>query len=318
MTTLLEAARAGDERAFAELVVPHRRELTVHCYRMLASADDADDALQETLLAAWRSLATFEGRSSLRAWLYRIATNVCLRMAERRPARVLSFDAGPARDPLGDLGDPRADAGWLGPLVESADDPAELLSRRETIELAYIAALQHLPANQRAVLILRDVLDFSAAECAGLLDTSVGSVTSALQRARATVADRIPDRTQQVERARAEDRGVVDAFVAAFERGDVPALVALLSEDVRFTMPPLPAWFDGITDVGAFLEHRSLITPWRVTRRVEVNGQPGLVGMQQMDGEWRPGAVMVLSFRDERIDWIASFLDPRDFLRADR
>src|SRR4051794_6088021 len=224
MPSTLEAAIAGDQRAFAELVAPHRHELTVHCYRMLASADDADEAVQETLLAAWRGLSGFQGCSSLRAWLYRIATNVCLRMAERRPSRVLSFDAAAPRDPLGDLGAPRDHIAWLEPWIESPDEPAETATRRETIGLAFIAALQHLPANQRAVLTLRDVLDFSAAETADLLDTSVGSVTSALQRARQTVADRIPERPERHDTLDAERQSIVAAFVAAFERGDVPAL----------------------------------------------------------------------------------------------
>src|SRR3954469_9790056 len=207
MPSTLEAAIAGDQRAFAELVAPHRHELTVHCYRMLASADDADEAVQETLLAAWRGLSGFEGRSSLRAWLYRIATNVCLRMAERRPSRVLSFEAAAPRDPLGDLGAPRDDIAGLEPWIESPDEPAEAAARRETIGLAFIAALQHLPANQRAVLILRDVLDFSAAETAAILNTSPASINSALQRARRNVNDRLPGITQQQELAALGDQG---------------------------------------------------------------------------------------------------------------
>lgn len=305
-----------DEREFADLVAPHRRELTVHCYRMLASMDDADDALQETLLAAWRSIDSLQERSNLRAWLYKIATNVCLRMAKQRPQRILSFDHGPARDPLGDLGAPLTDVAWLEPWIESDDDPAELSARRESIGLAFIAALQHLPANQRAVLILRDVLDFSASETAELLDTSVGSVTSALQRARATVAERVPGAAQAP--LDAEQVRAVEAFVVAFERGDIDGLVALLSEDVRFTMPPLPAWLDGIDDVRRFLAERSLVVPWRIDGRLSVNGRIGLLGYQSHDGGWRPGALMVLEFTGERISWIATFLDPADFSRADR
>lgn len=178
--------------------------------------------------------------------------------------------------------------------------------------------LQHLSPNQRAVLILRDVLGFSAAEVADLLDTSVGSVTSTLQRARITVAQRVPAHSQQVERPVAERAGVVDSFVTAFEQGDVRALIELLAEDVRFTMPPLPAWFSGRADVGAFLEHRSLVTPWRVARRLDVNGQPALLALQQHDGQWRPGALIVLSFSTGRINWVASFLDPADLARANR
>lgn len=314
---LLDRARAGDERAFAELVSGHRRELTIHCYRMLGSMDDADDAMQETFLAAWRGLVRFEERASLRAWLYRIATNVSLRMSARRPARMLSWEQGPARDPLGDLGAPLADVSWVQPWIAGQDDPADLYARRETIELAWIAALQYLPPNQRAVLILRDVLDFSAAETALALDTSVASVTSALQRARSTLSERAPQKSQQFER-RDTGSGVVDAFVDAFERADIPALLALLTADVRFTMPPLGAWFQGLTDVATFLEHRSLITPWRVEARLEVNGQPGLLARQFHDGNWRPGALMVLNFSNGRINWIASFLDPASFSRANR
>ncbi len=315
MIDVLDRARAGDADAFAELVAPHRRELTVHCYRMLGSVDDADDAVQEALLAAWRGLAGFAGRSSLRTWLYRIATNVCLRMAQRRPRRLLSWDRGPARDPLGDLGAPVADGAWLDPWIETADDPAEWYARREAIGLAYVAALQLLPPNQRAVLILRDVLDFPAADTAELLDTSLASVTSALQRARTTLAKHADRPAEPVD---AERRAVVDAFVDAFEKGDVPALVALLAEDVRFTMPPLPAWFAGRTDVATFFAERSLVTPWEVRRRVRVNGQPGLLAYQSHDGGWRPGALLVLEFTGARVGWIASFLDPGHLSRADR
>jgi RNA polymerase sigma-70 factor (ECF subfamily) len=305
----LAAAQAGDEHAFGEIVAAHQRELTVHCYRMLGSIDDAHEAVQEALLAAWRGIAGFQGRSSLRAWLYRIATNVCLRMAERRPARMLSWDVGPSRDPSDDLGTPIAEPVFLDPLVLE-DAPHVAYGRKESIELAWVAALQHLPPNQRAVLVLRDVLDFSAAETAELLDTSVASANSALQRARTTLADRLPDPSQQEER-RAVDPGLVDAFVSAFERRDVDALVRLLSADVRFTMPPLPAWFDGRDDVARFYAERVFATPWRQVRLDDVNGQPAVLGYMEQDGELRLGALQVLSFLDGRISWVASFLEPR-------
>ena len=303
--TTLAAAQAGDQDAFAELVSPHRHELRVHCYRMLGSADDADDAVQETLLAAWRGLAGFQERSSLRAWLYRIATNACLRMADQRKRRILSWDHGPARSPDDDLGTPEKGP-WLEPWVE----PAAAYERKETIGLAFVAALQHLPANQRAVLILREVLDFPAAEVAELLDTSVPSVNSALQRARQTVSARVPDREQQSAPAIAEqERSVVADFVDAFERGDVDGLVSLLAEDVRFTMPPLPAWFDGREDVAGFLARRVFATPWRATP-VAVSGQPALACYQEIDGVFRLSALNVLTLEEGRISWIASFLDP--------
>jgi RNA polymerase sigma-70 factor (TIGR02960 family) len=306
----LAAAQAGDEQAFAALVEGHRRELTRHCYRMLGSLDDADEAVQEALLAAWRGLGTFEGRSSVRTWLYRIATRVCLRMAERRPRRLLSFDRSPARDPLGELGQPVTEPVFLDPWPGGPDDPAADAERKETIELAYVAALQHLPANQRAVLILRDVLDFSAVETAALLDTSVASVTSALQRARASTDARVSGPSQQVERATADQRGVVEAFVAAFESADVDRMVQLLSADVRFTMPPLPAWFEGRDAVATFYAERVFAMRWRQVRIADVNGQPAVLGYSEQDGELRPGALQVLSFRSGQISWVASFLDP--------
>ncbi|MEX5720961.1 RNA polymerase subunit sigma-70 [Geodermatophilus maliterrae] len=253
----LTAARSGDEVAFARLVGRHRRELAAHCYRMLGSPQDAEDAVQEALLAAWRGLPGFEGRSSLRTWLYRVTTSVCLRQARRRP-RLLSPDAGPPRSDVADLGEPVPGPVWLEPLpgeLVDDDEPATAYLRRESVELAYVAAHQHLPATQRAVLLLREVLGYSAAEAADLLDTTPASVNSALQRARAGVDERVPPVSQQVELARLGDTGtaaLVDRFVAAWERADVPALVDLLTEDVRFTMPPLPAWFSGRDDVGRF------------------------------------------------------------------
>ncbi len=310
MSTLAEA-QAGDERAFERLVAEHRGELRAHCYRLLGSLDDADEALQETLLAAWRGLGGFERRSSLRTWLYRIATNCCLRLSSKRPSRVLSWDREPGRSPTDDLGTPVTEPIWLEPWPENAEsDPAARYGRKEGIELAYVAALQHLPANQRAVLILREVLAFSAAEVAEMLDTSTQSVNSALQRARKTVAERVTGPSQHEERIEAERRGVVEAFVAAFERADVPALVELLAADVRFTMPPLPAWFDGRDTVTGFFNHRVFETSWRATR-VAANGQPAIACYQQQaDGVFRLGAVNVLGFQAGKINWIASFLDP--------
>lgn len=308
----LDAARDGDQDAFAELVAPHRRELRVHCYRMLASADDADDALQETLLAAWRGLSGFKERSSLRAWLYRIATNCCLRMAEQRKRRLLSWDHGPARSPDDDLGTPEK-----GPWVEPWVDPGAAYERKETIGLAFVAALQHLPPNQRAVLILRDVLAFSAAEVAEALDTSVPSVTSALQRARETVAVRAPGLEEQSVSAVADqERSVLASFVDAFERRDIDALVGLLAADVRFTMPPLAAWFDGRDDVAGFLGRRVFATPWRA-RPVAVNGQPAFACYQQVDGGFRLSALNVLTVEQGEVTWIASFLDPAWLGRLD-
>jgi RNA polymerase sigma-70 factor (TIGR02960 family) len=316
----LAAAQAGDERAFAELVAGHRRELLVHCYRMLGSQEDAEDALQETLLAAWRGLPGFQQRSSLRAWLYRIATNCCLRLVGRRPQRMLSWDHGPARSPEEDLGAPVPGPVWLEPWfadlpgTDDGDaDPAVSYGQKESVGLAFVAALQHLPAIQRAVLILREVLAFSAAEVAELLDTSAPSVNSALQRARKHMAERAPARLD--EGPDADQRGLIDAFVAAFERADVPALVRLLAEDVRFTMPPLPAWFDGRDDVARFFSQRVFATAWRAVR-IEVNGQPAMACYQDVDAAFPLNAVNVLSVHNGEVSWIASFLDPAVLARS--
>ncbi|WP_165984274.1 RNA polymerase subunit sigma-70 [Streptomyces sp. YIM 98790] len=313
----LSEAQQGDEAAFERLVQRYRGELHAHCYRMLGSVQDAEDALQETLLGAWRGLSGFAGRSSLRAWLYRVATNACLRLSSRRPRRMLSFEHGPACSDPHDLGEPVAGPVWLEPWPAGPDgdedlDPAAACLRRESVELAFVAALQHLPGTQRAVLILREVLGFTAAEAAGILETTPASVNSALQRARAAVARRAPERTQQAELAALGPGGcrdLVDAFVSAWERADVPALLELLTEDVRFTMPPLPAWFDGRAHVGRFLGERVFATPWRVVP-LTANEQPALACYQHDGERYRPGAVTVLNLRGGRICWIAGFVDP--------
>src|SRR6266511_2024569 len=226
---LLNSARGGDGDAFGRLVAPYRRELHAHCYRMLGSYADAEDALQETLLRAWRGLARFQERSSLRSWLYRIATNACLRAIERRPKRVLPIDYAPAADPHDALADPVSEPIWLEPYpdtdlgLEGPAGPDARYEQREGVELAFIAALQHLPARQRAVLILRDVLGFSARETAQALETTPVSVDSALQRAHRTVDQRLPEQSQQATLRFLGDaalRDVVDRYVAAWERGD--------------------------------------------------------------------------------------------------
>jgi RNA polymerase sigma-70 factor (ECF subfamily) len=315
---LLAEAAAGDEAAFEQLIERHRGELYAHCYRMLGSVQDAEDAIQESLLGAWRGLAGFEGRSSLRTWLYSVATNACLRLSSRRPRRMLSSDHGPARSDIHDLGMPVTGPVWLEPwpddlASDDEPDPASAYVRRESVELAFVAALQHLPGAQRAVLLLREVLGFTAAEVAELLDTTPASVNSAMQRARAAVDQRVPQRTQQSELASlgpAGRRALVDAFVTAWERADVPVLLDLLAEDARFTMPPLPAWFDGRDDVGRFLAQRVFATPWRLMPIV-ANGQPAFACYQHDGERFRLGAINVLSLQDGRISWIAGFVDPQ-------
>src|SRR3954465_14507726 len=282
---LLAAARAGDESAYQRLVDPYRSELHAHCYRMLGSVHDAEDAVQESLLRAWRGLAGFEGRSSLRSWLYRIATNASLTMIDKRPKRVLPIDYGPAADPHGGPGEPLIESVWIEPyaddhfgLEDGLAGPEARYEQRESVELAFIAALQHLPANQRAVLILREVLGYSAKEAAETLETTTASVNSALQRARATVEDRLPDRSQQETlRLLGDDRvkEIVDTYVDAWERADVDAVVGMLTEDAAFTMPPLRSWFGGREDIATFLQLSPLGGDWRWRPvYVQANGQP--------------------------------------------
>src|SRR5690242_16130114 len=233
---LLAAVRDGDETAFAALVDPYRRELHAHCYRMLASLQEAEDALQETLLRAWRGLARFEGRSSLRTWLHTIATNTCLRAVERRPPRTIPFDVS-AEAALGEApGRPLVESVWLQPfpdchLVDERSDPAATAELRESVELAFVAALQHLPPLQRAALVLREVLDFSAAETATALSTSVPAVNSALQRARRTVEEKRPEPSQRTARGELGDERVeelVRRYMAAMADGAVDDVVDLL------------------------------------------------------------------------------------------
>ncbi len=299
---------------FDTLVAEHRSELFAHCYRMLGSPQDAEDALQEALLGAWKGYAGFEGRSSVRTWLYTIATNACLRHAKKR---LTSADVGPAYTQVEELGEPDLERHFLEPW---ATDPEASYLERESVELAYVAALQHLPATQRAVLILREVLQLSAAEVADLLDTTPASVNSALQRARATLAARTPGASQQSELAALGDDGVrrlVGEFMRAWETADVDRIGALLTDDVRFTMPPLPAWFDGREMVLRFWAERVFATPWRL-RPMTVNAQPGFACEQQVAGVWGPGSVTVLSLRAGRISDISGFVDPivvEEFLR---
>jgi len=322
---LVALARAGDKAAFDQLVAGYRGELIAHCYRMLGSLHDAEDALQESLLSAWRGLARFEGRSSLRTWLYRISTNACLRLSAQHPRRMLSPDYGPPRRATADLGEPVTGPVWLEPwpddLAADEPDPAVTYLRREGVELAFVAALQHLPGTQRAVLILREVLEYSAAEVAQVLDTTPAAVNSALQRARKAVEERVPPVTQQAELAALGAEGqreLVDAFVTAWERADVETILSLLADDARFTMPPLPAWFDGREDVGRFFAERVFATAWRLVP-VRVNGQPAFACYQQDpdDHVFRLGAINVLGLRNGRIAEIAGFLDPEVHRRFD-
>jgi RNA polymerase sigma-70 factor (ECF subfamily) len=318
---VLAAARAGDEGAFSRLVAPHRGELQAHCYRMLGSVYDAEDALQEALLRAWRAIARFEGRSSLRSWLYTIATNTCLDQIARRPKRVLPIDYGPATDPHVAPGEPIVESVWLEPFpdeklgfADGYDAPEARYERREGVELAFVAALQYLGANQRAVLILREVLGFSAKETAAMLDTTVASVNSALQRARASVDERVPEQSQQVTlRSLGDDavRELVDRYVDAWERCDVEAFAAMLTEDATFAMPPLATWYQGRDGIATWATLSPLSGQWRWrTILTRANGQPALAfyAWDEAQQAYLPFALNVLSFRASQISDVTAFI----------
>ena len=326
-TALVVAAQNGDEAAFAQLAERHRGELEVHCYRMLGSLEDAEDLVQEVLLRAWRKRATFEGRSTFRAWLYRIATNACLDQLDQRPRQVLAPQIAPAADPRLEPG-PAADLPRLQPypdhlldaVAASEPGPAEATVAKETIELAFLAAIQYLPPRQRAVLILRDALGWSAGETASLVDTSVAAVNSALQRARGTLKTHLPGgRLDWAPTADPDEdeRSLLRRYVDAWERADVNALVALLREDVRLTMPPLPTWFDGRDAVGEFLARRPLAEGASEHRRVptRANRQPafGVYLRRQGDSAFRPFAIEVLRIQDGLVAEIHYFIFPQLF-----
>jgi RNA polymerase sigma-70 factor, ECF subfamily len=310
---LLAAARRGDEDAYRRLVEPHRRELHAHCYRMLGSVHDADDAVQDAMLRAWRGLHGFEGRSTTRSWLYKVTTNACLTAIERRPKRVLPLDAAPSGDPDGA---PLSETVWLEPYPDEAVDdvaaPHARYDQREGIELAFVAALQHLPATQRAALILREVLGFSAREAADLLDTTVAAVNSALQRARKAVDERLPERTQQETlRALGDEqlRELVARYVDAWERADVGAVVDMLAEDATFSMPPNLEWYRGREAIREFLPKG----PLSIRRRfvpVAANGQPAFATYREEDGRFVANAIHLLTLRGGKIAEMTAFLDP--------
>jgi RNA polymerase sigma-70 factor, ECF subfamily len=318
---LLDAARRGDEGAFERLIAPYRRELHAHCYRMLGSVHDAEDVLQEALVRAWRALARFQHRSSLRSWLYTIATNACLTAIARRPKRVLPIDYGPATDPHVAPGEPVTESVWLEPypdetlgLEDGLASPEARYEQRESIELAFVAALQHLPATQRAVLILREVLGFSAKEVAQALQTTVASVNSALQRARAGVEQRVPEQSQQTTlRALGDERlrELVTRYVHAWEQNDVAAFTAMLCHDATFAMPPLASWYGGCDAIAAWATSWPLSGAWRWRAlSASANGQPalGFYAWSDEDGRYRPFALNVLTLRGEAVADVTAFI----------
>jgi RNA polymerase sigma-70 factor, ECF subfamily len=316
---MADLTTSGTRAAGSEVIAPeleqHRAELTGYCYRMLGSAFDAEDAVQEALLRAWRSLDQFEGRAALRTWLYRIATNVCLDHLGSRQRRARPMDLGPSSTTAEATLAKLPEATWIEPVPDSRvlpdDDPAELAVARESIRLAFIAALQHLPPKQRAVLILREVLRWSAAEVAELLDATVPSVNSALQRARATLAARGVTDTDPLESMDDEQRDLLARYVDAFERYDLDALTALLAEDAIQTMPPYELWLQGHVEIRRwYLGPGAECRGSRLVPTV-ANGSPafGQYRPSGPSGRHEPWALQVLELAGGQIVAMNAFLD---------
>ncbi|HEX2701468.1 MAG TPA: sigma-70 family RNA polymerase sigma factor [Acidimicrobiales bacterium] len=294
----------------------YRRELAGYCYRMLGSVFEADDAVQETMVRAWRAADSFEGRSSVRSWLYRIATNVCLDMLRGRQRRALAMDLGPSSKAEAFRGEIRPEHAWMQPVpdervLDAAGDPAELAASRETIRLAFVTALQHLPPRQRAVLILREVLRWHATEVAELLDTTVASVNSALQRARATLAAcDLDEGTVHASAVDPDKQELLARYVDAFERYDITALVALLHEDAVMSMPPYDFWLQGPVEMGRWFLGKGIGCKGSRLVATAANGGAAF-GSYRVDpeGGHRPWALQVLEVSGDRIIGHHNFLD---------
>jgi RNA polymerase sigma-70 factor (ECF subfamily) len=313
---LLDRARSGDEGAFTELVQAHRGELRAHCYRMLGSVHDADDALQDALLRAWRGLPGFQGRGSVRSWLYSIATNTALDVTRHKCRRELPTTFGPAAGYGAGEADAVTEPVWLEPYPDQwlAGGPEARYEQRESVELAFMIMLQQLPPLQRAVLILRDVLGFSPAEMAGQLGTSEAAVNSALQRARAAARAGLPARSQQAElRALGGQRvsEIAVRYADAIERGDADTLVSMLTEDATWCMPPIPTWYQGHRVLRDWLVRGPLPERWR-HQATWANGQPA-VGCYLYDGStgrYSAAVIDVLTLDRDRIAAVTAFLMP--------
>jgi RNA polymerase sigma-70 factor (ECF subfamily) len=316
-TALVKAAQAGDQRAFETLVEPYQRELLVHCYRMLGSFHDAEDLLQETLLRAWEKRETFSSPGSFRAWLYRIATNLCLNTLTRQPRRSLSPRTHAALDPTKPLPPPQNEPIWLEPfpdelLADQWSEPEHRALEREYTTLAFLVALQQLTPRQRAVLLLCEVLDWRASDVAEWLNLSVPAVNSALQRARRTLQKRkaLPENPFELESP--ELQTLLENYVNLWEQADLPGLVKLLQEDAWFTMPPLPVFFQGRTDIATLFSTRVFTTGrhWRL-RAVRANGRPAFVTYRREIGNptYQLYGLLVLDVVDGQIASIVTFLD---------
>jgi len=315
-TTYLNAARAGDQEAFEHLVDPYRRQLLVHCYRILGSFEDAEDMLQETLLRVWKRLDSFEGRSSLRAWLYKIATNASLDALDSRRVRGLPKELYARGDPTQPLPEPAQEVNWVEPIPDEWIDgqpniyPEARYEVRESITLAFIAALQKLPGRQRAALLLCDVMGWNSTEAAEILDMSTAAVNSALQRARENL--RQMDRKTVPTRLSQQLATLLAQYVAAWETADSAALIAVLREDVALTMPPLPVWYGGRADVKKFLDGYLFksANPFKVKlKAVGANGSPAFA-TYQMDGQgiYRAAAIQILTIENGQVAEINDYL----------
>jgi RNA polymerase sigma-70 factor (ECF subfamily) len=317
VTVTPEARPSGADLTPADLE-PYRRELTGYCYRMLGSVFEADDAVQETMVKAWRSLDGFEGRSSVRSWIYRIATNVCLDSLRGRNRRARPMDLGPSSPADSALGTPIAENLWVEPIpdgrvVPTDADPAEAAAARESIRLAFVAALQHLPAKQRAVLILREVLRWQATEVAELLDTTVASVNSALQRARATLGS-LDDASRVADPVDPAQQELLARYVDAFERYDIPLLVELLHDDAIMSMPPFPLWLTGSDQIADFFVGHGIGCKGSRLVATVANGRAAF-GSYKIDpeGGWAPWGIQLIEVREGRIAAHHNFLDTNLF-----
>jgi RNA polymerase sigma-70 factor (ECF subfamily) len=305
---------AGSDDWLGELE-EYRRPLTGYCYRMLGSAFEADDAVQETIVRAWKNIDSFEGRSAVRSWLYRIATNVCLDMLRGRQRRARPMDMGPSHSADDEIGPQLPENLWVTPIPDDRvlppeGNPEELALARESIRLAFVTALQHLPARQRAVLILREVLRWQASEVAELLDTTVASVNSALQRARATLASRASSGPPVAEVMSDEQQELLDRYVEAFERYDITALVALLHDEAVMSMPPYDFWLQGPGEMGKWFLGQGIGCEGSRLVPTAANGQAAFGSYRpSSDGGWAPWAVQVIDIADGRIVGHHNFLD---------
>jgi len=316
MLMMTATAGPGSDTAALELELEtYRRELTGYCYRMLGSGFEAEDAVQEAMVRAWKGIDGFEGRSALRSWLYRIATNVCLDMLRGSQRRAQAMDLSDPWSAETPLPAPSPENTWVSPIADervlpAEADPADVATQRDSIRLAFVAALQHLPPKQRAVLILRDVLRWQASEVAELLETSVASVNSALQRAKATLADHHLDEAEAPSQIGAEQSELLARYVDAFQRYDIDSLIALIHEDANFTMPPFPLWLHDRAEMAKWYVGQGAGCQGSLLLPVQANGCAGFGAYKPSpDGTLQPFSLQVIELDGDRIVGLHHFLD---------